>query len=274
MASDGAQIAYSDTGSGRPLVLLHGLMAHSGFFESQSELASEFRLICVDLRGHGRSETGAGIPTVERLAEDVTELAENLELEGAIGIGWSLGAPVLWHVLAGPASPRFAGAVVIDMTPRVLNDGEWQLGLSREVCEDRASAIAEDFESFAITAGQAVFAQPVVERDRFKAEWAGREFARNNPAAMGALWSSLVGQDLRDALARIGQPTLIIHGAQSHLYGSGTADYLAAALPAARAIEFRNSGHSPHIEEPELFNHAIKDFAATLPQIRDHRLSA
>ncbi len=274
MASDGARIAYSDTGSGRPLVLLHGLMAHSEFFESQSELVTEFRLICIDLRGHGRSETGAGMPTIEQLAEDVAQLAQALDLRGAIGVGWSLGAPVLWHVLAGPASSRFAAAVVIDMTPRVLNDGEWQLGLSREVCEDRASAISEDFESFALAAGQAVFAQPVREQHRFKAEWAGREFARNDPAAIGALWSSLVDQDLRDVLGRIRQPTLIIHGAQSHLYGSGTADYLAGALPDARAIEFRNSGHSPHIEEPDLFNQAIKDFAATLPQVRDNRLTA
>jgi hypothetical protein len=37
-ASDGARIAFRDSGSGRPLVLLHGLMAHSGFFAAQHEL--------------------------------------------------------------------------------------------------------------------------------------------------------------------------------------------------------------------------------------------
>ena len=63
------------------------------------------------------------------------------DLHDAIGVGWSLGATVLWHVLAGPAADRFAGAIVVDMTARVLNDAEWDLGLSPEACEARSAAI-------------------------------------------------------------------------------------------------------------------------------------
>src|SRR3954462_2278270 len=85
-ASDGARIAYSDEGDGRPLVLVHGLMAHSGFFESQRELAGSSRLGAVALRGHGRSPAGAAPPTIERLALDVAELVDALDLEGAVGI--------------------------------------------------------------------------------------------------------------------------------------------------------------------------------------------
>ena len=54
-AADGARIAYADEGRGRPLVLLHGLMAHRGFYDPQAALADEFRLVTVDLRGHGAS---------------------------------------------------------------------------------------------------------------------------------------------------------------------------------------------------------------------------
>jgi pimeloyl-ACP methyl ester carboxylesterase len=273
-ASDGAQIAYADQGQGRPLLLLHGLMAHSGFFERQQELARDFRVICVDLRGHGQSRGGGQTPTVEILARDVAELVEMLDLHDAIGLGWSLGAHVLWHVLTGTASSRFAGAVVVDMTPRVLNDQEWQLGLSSEVCEDRAGAIAADFPSFAAAAGQAIFAQPVAEQMRAAADWSAKEFARNDSAMIGALWQSLTAQDFRTALGGIRQPTLIVHGAQSHLYGSDTADHLAAALPNATAIQFSRSGHSPHIEEPELFNQSLRDFAATLPRVRDTEMTA
>src|SRR3954467_8892373 len=79
-ASDGARIAYSEEGEGRPLVLLHGLMAHAGFFESQSELAGAFRIVAIDLRGHGGSPAGSPAPTITRLAQDVAELAGALEL--------------------------------------------------------------------------------------------------------------------------------------------------------------------------------------------------
>src|SRR5688572_32775147 len=143
--SDGARIAYDEEGKGRPLVLLHGLMANRTFFRDQHPLARDFRLIAVDLRGHGGSRGGGEAPTITRLAADVAELADHLGLSGAIGLGWSLGATLLWHVLTGPAARRFDAAVVVDMTPRVLNDGGWTLGLSREICEARGRAIAADY---------------------------------------------------------------------------------------------------------------------------------
>ncbi len=262
-ASDGARIAYSDEGEGRPLVLLHGLMAHAGFFGAQSELANAFRVIAVDLRGHGQSPAGPARPTIELIAKDVAGLARQLDLRGAVGIGWSLGAAVLWRVLAGPASARFAGAVVVDMTPRVLNDGDWDLGLSRETCEARSQAIRDDFPAFAAAAGQAIFAAPGPEADR-----AAEAFAANDPAAIGALWESLVEEDFRPLLPSIRQPTLVVHGAQSHLYGADTAGHLVAALPNAQAVTFDRSGHAPHLEQPELFNATLREFAAALPPVR------
>ena len=267
-ASDGTRIAYRDSGSGTPLVLLHGLMAHGGFFRAQADLAADFRVITIDLRGHGASARAGEQPTVEQLAADVSALAAALDLEGAIGVGWSMGATVLWHVLSGPAAARFAGAVVVDMTARVRNDAEWDLGLSPEACEARSLAIRDDFESFAATAGQAIFAQPVDSGQRDVAEWASLEFARNDPGAIGSVWASLVRQDVRALLQKIEHPTLIVHGARSRLYGDDTADHLVAALPDARAVRFEGSGHAPHLEEPELFNATLKDFAASLSPAR------
>ena len=247
-----------------PLVLLHGLMAHGGFFRGQAPLARDFRLIRIDLRGHGAS-AGAGEPTdVERLSDDVTALIESLDLEGAVGVGWSLGATVLWRVLTGPAAGRFAGAVVVDMTARVLNDEDWALGLSPEACEARSAAIRDDFESFAVAAGQAIFAQPVENGTKALADWASFEFARNDPETIAPLWTSLVQQDVRALLQRIQHPTLVVHGARSGLYGEDTADHLVAALPNARAVRFGESGHAPHLEEPELFNATLRDFAIGL----------
>jgi pimeloyl-[acyl-carrier protein] methyl ester esterase len=249
-------------------------MAHAGFFESQAGLAENFRIIALDLRGHGESAAAdSDLPSVERMAADVAELTEALALEGAIGVGWSLGATVLWHVLAGPAGRRFAGAVVVDMTARVRNDDEWDLGLSAEACEARSIAIRDDFESFALTAGQAIFAQPVHDEHRELADWASLQFARNDAGAIASVWASLIRQDVRALLERIQHPTLIVHGGRSELYGDDTADHLVAALPHARGVRFENSGHAPHLEEPELFNNTLKDFADSLSLARTHHNS-
>jgi pimeloyl-ACP methyl ester carboxylesterase len=249
-------------------------MAHGGFFQGQADLAADFRVVTLDLRGHGASQAAAGEPTVERIAADVAELAEALDLEGAIGVGWSLGATVLWHVLAGRAGRRFAGAVVVDMTARVRNDEEWDLGLSPEACEARSAAIADDFPAFAETAGQGIFAEPLAPAQRELARWVSREFARNDAAAIGAVWASLVRQDVRALLDRIAHPTLIVHGARSRLYGDDTADHLVATLPDARAVRFDHSGHAPHLEEPALFNQTLREFADRLARARTPQATA
>jgi pimeloyl-ACP methyl ester carboxylesterase len=269
-APDGARIAYEDIGEGRPLLLLHGLMAHRGFFSRQRELADSFRIVAVDLRGHGESRFAGETPTVEQLAQDVSGLADALGLQDAIGVGWSLGASVLWHVLTGPAAHRFAASVVIDMTPRVMNDESWALGLSAEACEARRQAIEADFPNFVVGAGQAIFAPSRDPDLSANALWAGEEFAKNDAEGISALWSSLVRQDFRSRLARIEQPTLVVHGAHSHLYGADTADHLGAAIPNSKIVRFDRSGHSPHFEQPELFNQAIRDFAASLPRVREN----
>ena len=266
-ASDGARIFYEDKGSGRPVLLLHGFMAHRGFFRFQKPLADRFPLVAPDLPAHGDSCDARGAVTVEQIAEDVAALVKTLGLRDVVGIGWSLGAAVLWHVLSGPSGSRFAGSVIVDMTPRVLNDGDWQLGLSAEACEVRRAAIQSDFDTFARAAGQAIFAQPVAAGLEELARWSGKEFARNDASDMGLLWASLARQDLRPLLREIAQPALVIRGGHTQPYGPGTADYLVEALPDARAVRFDRSGHAPHMEQPELFNTLVTEFAAGLPRV-------
>jgi pimeloyl-ACP methyl ester carboxylesterase len=274
-ASDGAEIAYHDEGEGRPLVFLHGLMANAEFFVEQRALTAQgFRVIRVDLRGHGRTASGAAEPTLDRLAADVGELAERLGLEGAVAVGWSLGASVVWRLLAGRWSPRFAGAAVIDMTPCVLNHDGWTLGLSQEHVDARRQAITDDFATFAAAAGAAIFAQPLDARTAAMAQWAADAFVRADGRAVSALWASLVEEDFREALGRIRQPMLVVHGAHSHLYGADTAEHIVAALPNGRGLQFDRSGHSPHLEQPERFNRALSDFAASLPPVHATELTA
>jgi pimeloyl-ACP methyl ester carboxylesterase len=67
---------------------------------------------------------------------------------------------------------------------------------------------------------------------------------------------------------------LIVRGAQSQLYGPGTAEHLATALPNARCVRFDHSGHAPQLEQPDLFNRIIREFAAGLPQTREQQATA
>ena len=79
--SSGATISYVDEGSGRPVVLLHGVAMSVAFFERNvSNLAHDHRVIALDFRGHGSSPYVDGGHTVAQYARDVRALIEDYEL--------------------------------------------------------------------------------------------------------------------------------------------------------------------------------------------------
>ncbi|HYC04883.1 MAG TPA: alpha/beta hydrolase [Azospirillaceae bacterium] len=267
--SDGVRLSYEEAGQGRALLLVHGWSAHAGFFAPQiDELSKSFRVIAPDLRGHRHSPAPPLEATVERLALDIADLLAALDLRDVVAVGWSLGAMVLWRALLDGAAERIAGMVVVDMTPRVPGAEDWQLGMlgGYEAEETPALTLSmrQDWPAYTRRIVRRLFAADRPP-DTGLADWAEAEIARNDPAWMAGLWQSLAGQDFRAALSGIPTPTLVVHGGRSQLYGAGTAAYLETTLPDARRVAFDRSGHTPHLEEPELFNRIIEEFAAGLP---------
>lgn len=83
---------FKETGSGTPLVLLHGFCgSHRYFDEVVPMLADGYRVIAPDLRGHGDSEASEGAYSMELLADDVVRLLDRLGIGQAIVLGHSLG---------------------------------------------------------------------------------------------------------------------------------------------------------------------------------------
>lgn len=264
IAEDGARIAYRDEGEGRPLLLLHGLNAHGGFFAPQAHaLQDRFRIIRPDFRGHGRT-AATPAPDIARLAQDMAQLIQHLGLEKIVGVGWSMGAMVLWELLNGPATAAFAGMVVIDMSPRLLAEPGWSLGLidramreppARETALERGRRIAG-----------LIFAERGARRPMLIERW-GAELGKADPDAVMALGASLYAQDYRAALGSITVPTLVAHGAASRFYPAQTSRFIADRVARGRMETFPQSGHAPHLEEAERFTKSLAAFARGCLQI-------
>lgn len=91
----GKRIKFYEYGSGIPVVLLHGYLESSLIWGSFAEkLAAKYRVIAIDLPGHGQSETCGEIHTMEFMAKIIFELFETLNIEKAFIIGHSLGGYV------------------------------------------------------------------------------------------------------------------------------------------------------------------------------------
>jgi pimeloyl-ACP methyl ester carboxylesterase len=87
-----ASIYYEVSGTGEPLVLLHGGLASLDVFYAQiPELSRERKVIAIDLRGQGRSSIGNSEFSYRLLAEDVVAVLDALQIESADFIGWSDG---------------------------------------------------------------------------------------------------------------------------------------------------------------------------------------
>ena len=262
--SDGLRMAYREQGAGRPLLLVHGWGAHGGFFAPQLEgLSDRFRVIAVDLRGHGDSRIAPDAPlTTAQLARDLAEFVERLDLDRVVAVGWSMGAMVLWEAWLEGARARIDRLVVEDMSPRIVNAPDWPLGLRKgfdaEAAVESARAMTADWPAYAAALARNLFAAE--GRSRELVGWAEAEFLAQEPGPLARLWADLADKDFRDHLGEIDAPTLMIHGGCGP-YEAETALYLERALPTAASLVFERSGHTPHLEEPDRFNRVVSEFA-------------
>ncbi|WP_291841777.1 alpha/beta hydrolase [Maricaulis sp.] len=263
---DGTVMAYRDLGDGPALLLVHGWAASGEFFDTVAGLlADEFRILVPDLRGHGLTPAGPGPTSIADLADDMHEFLATLGLTDVVMLGWSMGATVLWSMIERHGYDRLAGMVIEDMSPRILNDESWALGMSSGMdvaASIRATAaMRADWPAYAAAFAPRMFARDRAAREPQIVADALTLLRARNADAMADLWASMAQQDLRPRLSGMAIPALIAFGERSDAYGPETSRYLVETLPAAQAHGFAHSGHAPHLEQPEEFVDAVKTFA-------------
>ena len=224
-------------------------------------------MLAPDLPGHGLTGT-AGLPlSIEAAGDACADLLATRDLDRVLVVGWSMGAAVAWSMLERHGAARIAGLVVVDMSPRPLNDAGWRLGL-----RDGLDLARSDRAAAAMPGAWPAFTERIVHsllprdlpRDEALAAWAHAEVAGCDPQAMAAMWHSLVAQDFRALVPRIACPTLLAYGMRSALYRPGVLSWMADRSPATRVVRFHHSGHAPHLTEAAAFNEALSAFRREL----------
>jgi pimeloyl-ACP methyl ester carboxylesterase len=96
---NGATLTYNDQGQGAPIIFIHGLYASSEQWHIQAEqLKANYRVITVDLRGHGESSSTSGAYSVNMFADDVIALQDSLGLDKVTHCGHSFGGLVAQEI--------------------------------------------------------------------------------------------------------------------------------------------------------------------------------
>ena len=124
---DGARIYVEDKGCGKPIVLVHGWSCSAKFWKRNvPELAKAFRVITVDLRGHGHSSKILTGHTIRQYAQDIREVIEGLNLRDAALLGWSMGGPVvLSYYEQFRHDSRLEGFGLVDTAPHPFSPEPW-----------------------------------------------------------------------------------------------------------------------------------------------------
>lgn len=260
---DGLRWEVRMRGSGVPLVLLHGFTGRgSGWGSHATALARRFRVVVVDLPGHGRTGTPAdpARASVERTAEDLAAILRGEGLVPAHMLGYSLGARIALRLAV--AHPALLGRVVLE-SPSAGFATEVERAARRAADEGRAvrlerdgiGAFVAEWERESVFASHATLTRARTRRVR-------AERLRNHPAGLAASLRS-AGQGsmepLHDRLAEVRAPTLVIAGALDPA-GRERAEAIAASIPGARLEVVAGAGHAPHLETPTIFRSLALEF--------------
>jgi len=235
-------LQVSVQGSGPDLVMLHGWGMHSAVWSDWAEtLASEFRVHCIDLPGHGNSLTAAE-DTLEAWAVEVMQVVP----EGAWWLGWSLGG-----LLAQQAVYMFPGAlrglVLVAGTPRFVKADDWPHGVDSGVFNQFARQLKDDPERTLIRflALQVRGAQDgAATLRRLRSRLQQRPLARATALRTGL--DMLSGSDLREVTADSKLPMHWLLGERDTLISPAMAADLNGEVHVVPG-----AGHAPFLSHPE-----------------------
>lgn len=265
---DDAKIYYEDHGAGPPIVLVHGWMCSSKFWQKNvTELAKEFRVVTLDLRGHGNSSKGLTGHTIRHYGRDVREIIEHLGLQEVVLVGWSLGGPVvLSYYEQYRKDARLRALGLVDATPFPFNPASWNSHALKNYNYDGMNRTFADYTAnprkFALAFTTRMFKQPPSVADK---DWVVAEMMKTPPWIAEAVYSDFLMSDYAKSLTEIKVPA-IVFAANSDVFCNGIAmgQAIADQVPQATLIPFEDAGHILFYEQPQKFNAALTDFVKAL----------
>jgi non-heme chloroperoxidase len=234
---DGTEIYYKDWGTGAPVVFSHGWPLTADSWEAQMGFLAEhgYRCIAHDRRGHGRSSQPWGGNEMDTYADDLAELINTLDLQGATLIGFSTGGGEVARYIGRHGTGRVAKAALISAVPPLMVRTEANPGgLPIEVFDGlRAASLADRSQLYRDLASGPFFGfnRPGAKASQGMIDWfwwqgmlAGHKNAYDCIQAFSQT-------DFTEDLKKFDIPTLILHGDDDQIVPLG-----AAALAAVKLV--------------------------------------
>lgn len=265
------KIAHYDSGGGAagepPIVLVHGATLRSEDWENIfPRLATRYRVIAYDARGHGKSGRAASYELSD-LVDDLVRLLREIAKAPAIVIGHSIGgATALVAAAREPALVK--GLVLEDSWLSWYRDTKWRTSYYREL----RSALdkREDPQALLRALSAIPLAEPGPRGERtigevrgfYSAERLATYYKDLDPAFVDALVTrdDAGSRAIAEAQTKVTCPVLLLAAGVGSALAEGEPERLASSLPDAKLVRFPGVGHRIHGLRPEPFLEALEPF--------------
>jgi non-heme chloroperoxidase len=265
---DGTPLVYSVTGApdARALVLLHGWAQSSKCWGPGvlDELAARYRVIAVDLRGHGYSgapDTGYDDSAIWAGDVDAVLTAEGVT-SGAVLLGWSYGGLVICDYLASHGTSAVDGVVLVGAITSIgRGEAGGKVGAAmRAAIPDAMSEEPRDAIRALGAFGNALTGPPEGKGAQSQALF-GASLA-TPPRVRAALFNRSASHD--DLIRSLDVPVLVLHGTEDSVVDVSAGRHAAELIPQARASFWEGCDHGPFVEDPDRFVKEVGEFVDNL----------
>lgn len=261
-ADDDVRLDYTEHGdpAGRPAVLLAGFKAPatSWLYQVPALVEAGYRVLSVDLRGHGTSERPAAGVDMARRGRDVRDVLEALDVRDAVLVGGSMGGNTIWSYVSQFGSARVGAIVVVDQTPKMLNTPDWPHGFYGYDASNADTFFAERIPE---TGRGTPMARKGARLLRLLKAMKGMD--RELTPGEVALLNDHAKADWRDAIRATAVPVLFTAGDESEYWPASHAAASAALAARGASVVLEKDGHPANMEQPKAFNAAMLRFLAT-----------
>ncbi len=248
VTTNGVELAYSERGTGNPLVLIMGLGADRSAWETHVQAyEKQFRCFVVDNRGAGLSSKPGGPYSTSELAEDYAGLIRALGVGPVRVVGISMGGAIAQELCL--RHPELVERMVLVSTWSRCD--EYTKEVFRHFSRMRGAASLEDFVRLLQLW---IWAPPYLNTNIAELREVRREPSTMPQHAFDAQCAACIAHDTADRLEGIGVPTLITAGDRDIFTPLAFAQELHAGIPGAELKVFPGTGHAHHWEVLDEFN--------------------
>ncbi len=256
------KISYEDHGSGQPVVLIHGYPLDSDSWERQEPelLSAGYRVIRYDRRGFGKSSRPTTGFDYDTFAADLNALMEQLGLEDAVLVGFSMGTGEVTRYLGTYGSARVRKAVLLgSIPPFLLKTDDNPEGVDGQVFEGIQAAIRKDRYAYFKDFLDNFYNVDKLAPDRISEQAWQASFnvgAGSSPHATYACVGTWL-TDFRADLRKIDVPVLAMHGTEDRILPfDSTAARLPALIADCTLVPVEGGPHNIGWTHPEEVNSA------------------